>query len=226
MVELHVSPAELGEVEGVLGAAAPCGTELLPELAIVEETAEGVGERSRVAGRDEHPGLAVDDELGEPADVRRDHRQLGRHRLEHRDRQPSERSRARRRRSGEEVRHVAPLARRAVAVLGPKPLDLGRDRRDRAVPHQQSPERSIGIAASARTSVEEVLGRLQPPDRDPSDRRRSWRDRGAAATSTALWITTLRSGLHVRASSPAASSCSETQIVTVVSGDISRSETR
>ena len=225
MVELHVSPAELGEVERGFGAGATCGAEPLPELAIVEETADGLGERGRVSGR----RAARSRRRG------RARRPLRRRMRRPAARRPSPRapkpagprsgSRARRcrsRRGGPGRRSVHRRAVRAPRARGagsrpPPPRDLGR-------PPRSEPRTLDRATRPGRNRVRKSFGAFKRPTAISLGTGRWWRVRGAAATSTALWITTLRSGLHVRASSPAASSFSETQIVTVVSGDISRSE--
>src|SRR5690349_15695463 len=70
-------PAELG-----LHAPTPGLAEATTELRIAEHAAHGVGERARVAWRDEQTRLTLDDDLADPADRARDDGCPARHRLE------------------------------------------------------------------------------------------------------------------------------------------------
>ena len=63
--------------------ALAAGRRRAPGCSSADETAAASAAAS--SGGDEQPGLAVDDELGQRADVRRDDRQAGEHRLEHRE---------------------------------------------------------------------------------------------------------------------------------------------
>src|SRR5215510_5625686 len=88
MVELEVSPTERVQVELGLSPGAACYAEPAPKLRRLDEAAERLRERAFVPRRNEDPGLAVLDELGEAADRGRDHGQLRGHRFQHRDGQP------------------------------------------------------------------------------------------------------------------------------------------
>jgi len=64
-----------------LDERAPLPPERRAERLVAREPRDGVGERRRVVGRREEPGLAVADELGHAGDRAADDGAAGRHRL-------------------------------------------------------------------------------------------------------------------------------------------------
>src|SRR5262245_52082849 len=120
-----MSPPERSQVETSLDPRAAGGPESPTQVAVLEKRPERCGERRFVACRNEEPGLAIDDELSQAADVGRYDWERGRHRLQDRDRQALRPAREHEHvRLGEERWNVIPLARQYHALLEPEPADL------------------------------------------------------------------------------------------------------
>ncbi len=80
-----MGPLERVEGETPLRSLAACVAQLPAELRIGDQAADRGGELGRVSGLDEQPGLAVENELGHPADSGSDDGQACSHRFQHRD---------------------------------------------------------------------------------------------------------------------------------------------
>ena len=161
------------EIESLTSAFASGVAHSPPELGILDEGVERGGEAFRVTRFDEKAGLALDDELGDAADMGSDHRQSGGHRLEHRDRQTFRGAREHEDvRAGEQLPDVLAFSEQDHALADPERFDRGfqlgsigsvaDDRGIEGVPRQQR---------EGPHERQEVLWRFQPSDGDDEGTR-------------------------------------------------------
>ena len=163
-----MSAPERVEGEAPLRALAACFAQLPAELRVGGQAADRGGELVRVARLDEEPGLAVDDELRDTADLRADDRQACGHRLQHRDRHALGGAREDEDiGAGEQLGYVPSLTEEVDAVADPEPADLGLQLG--SVRPLADDARIDGAWRERRETADErqeVLRRLQPADGD------------------------------------------------------------
>ena len=227
-VELEMGGTEGAEVEPLAGAAPPGRAEPLAQVAVVQQRVERLRQPGGIAGRDEQPRLAVRDQLA---------RRRRRRRRPPGARPPSPRgSRAGRPPSGSTARTRRPRPAAPGRRSARRAASTGRSSRARAAPPRPGAVRSVADER-ARTGAGRGRPARAPASAGPWARRAgrrvticggspSGRARGAALDVDRVGDHDGSLGRHVRAASPAARSVSETQMVTVVSGAISRSAQR
>ncbi len=174
-VELAVGIAEGLEREVGFDTRPPGSPEPFAQGRVVEQGLEGSCESRRLAGRHEQPCLPVEHELGQPADMRRDHRQAGRHRLEHGHWKPlGARGEHEDMRGGEDLCDVVAFPRDLDDARQPEAANLGLDLRPIGpVADDDCPERATLHAREGPNERGDVLRRLQPPDGHDRGRLRS-----------------------------------------------------
>ena len=156
------------EREVRLRSCPTCSSEPLTKPRLVDEPAEGIGERGRVAGRNEQSRLSLDDELGESADSRRNDGQAGRHRLENgeweglrpagKDEDVG---------LGQDLGDIVALSHELDDLLHTEPPYLGFDRRAFwPLSHHESREIALPKVSEGPHERDRVLGGLEPPDAD------------------------------------------------------------
>ena len=156
------------EVEALADTNVTRVAQSMPEPWIGEQPPEGLREPLGICGRDKDPRLAVGDELRHASHPGGDHRQSGGHGLEHGDRHPFRGTREHEHvGSGEQLRHVIPLASQADAPVEPQLLDLGLEPGPVGpLADDQQLARLLRQIRGGSDERQEVLRRLEPADGD------------------------------------------------------------
>ena len=228
MIQLEVRPPELFEVEEPFSPLAAGVAEEAPSVGVANQAVERARELVRVPRANEDSRLAVDDELRDAAHVGGDDGQAGGHCLEDRDGKALGPAREDEHiGTGKQLRYVVPLALQPHAAV------------EAQLPHQLLQRRPIGTIAhdqrlepvgrQDREGLQQrgrVLGRLQAADRD--ERRPPRLVASTRCTGDVDRVVDHDGPFGVAGvgGDSAASSVSETQIVAVVSGRMSRSAHR